>query len=212
MPARHGWEVDWLSSELVKAREEISKLMEENAQLRMKLETHNKFVVHGSRPVTQATVNEIQNQQAALDALIKAQQQQQNLQQLALQQALGMQSGQIQNAMPAQPLDQSMLLPQTMNQLAGLVSKTNMNEAAGSVTSSMGNLGGGGVMTQLTKSLHEPQAQPLLQQQLLGGSSEGMDLKSLLQNQSVSANSAMDIAKVEKLLLAVQKATKNGNG
>merc|ERR1711977_488566 len=58
MPTRHSWEMDWLSCELVKAREQIKKLKEENEQLRLKLESQNQFVVHSSRPV---------QQQAALD-------------------------------------------------------------------------------------------------------------------------------------------------
>jgi hypothetical protein len=230
MPARHGWEVDWLSSELVKAREEIAKVLEENAQLRLKLEAHSKFVVHSSRPVvssTQSMMDGLQTQQA-LDALLKNHHhhQQQSLQQIALRQALGMQSGQIQNAMPApqqqQQIDQSMLLPQTINQLAGLVSKPPPISMSMKTHSNI-NAATALPVAQVTKALQQhdnPSPSSLQQQVMTGGATTAagsqapqnaaMDLTNLLRDQAASASSAMDIAKVEKLLLAVQNATKNG--
>merc|ERR1712078_399935 len=74
MPTRHSWEMDWLSCELVKAREQIKKLKEENEQLRLKLESQNQFVVHSSRPVQQQAALDLTKQQN-LEALLKSNQQ-----------------------------------------------------------------------------------------------------------------------------------------
>merc|ERR1711977_513793 len=54
MPTRHSWEMDWLSCELVKAREQIKKLKEENAQLNPSLFQH----------ATQASIQQAALQQA----------------------------------------------------------------------------------------------------------------------------------------------------
>merc|ERR1712188_50693 len=192
MPTRHSWEMDWLSCELVKAREQIKKLKEENEQLRLKLESQNQFVVHSSRPVQQQAALDLTKQQN-LEALLKSNQQlqaqlnpslfqhatQASIQQAALQQALG-----IQQAMPAQ-LNQNNILAQNISQLAGLTASkpdlSKLSAAAGA--------------TQ-TQNLHE------LQKQMLG-TSNFQELQNLCDQASVSSG-PMDMSKVEKLLLAVQ--------
>ena len=187
MPARHSWEVDWLSSELVKAREEIAKLKEENDQLRLKLETHNKFVVHGSRPIHTSNTDtfEMVKQRAALEALLKNQQQQ-NLQHLALQQALS-----IQNAMPTQ------LTPSTLQQAAisQLASLTQSKPSTSSLPTSSASI-------STSTPLQE------LQHQMLGTTTNFKDLQHLVDQASAHSN-PQDMTQVEKLLLAVQEIQKN---
>merc|ERR1711977_128374 len=192
MPTRHSWEMDWLSCELVKAREQIKKLKEENEQLRLKLESQNQFVVHSSRPVQQQAALDLTKQQN-LEALLKSNQQlqaqlnpslfqhatQASIQQAALQQALG-----IQQAMPAQ-LNQNNILAQNISQLAGLTASK----------PDLGKLSAAAGATQ-TQNLHE------LQKQMLG-TSNFQELQNLCDQASVSSG-PMDMSKVEKLLLAVQ--------
>merc|ERR1711977_528137 len=114
-----------------------------------------------------------------------------------------------------------MLLPQTINQLAGLVSKP-PPISMGMKTQTAAAL----PVAQVTKALQHDNPStsslslPLQQQILTGGATTAtqgdpqaqgaMDLQNLLRDQAASANSPMDIAKVEKLLLAMQKAAKNG--
>merc|ERR1711977_147609 len=192
MPTRHSWEMDWLACELVKAREQIKKLKEENEQLRLKLESQNQFVVHSSRPVQQQAALDLTKQQN-LEALLKSNQQlqaqlnpslfqhatQTSIQQAALQQALG-----IQQAMPAQ-LNQNNILAQNISQLAGLTASK----------PDLGKLSAAAGATQ-TQNLHE------LQKQMLG-TSNFQELQNLCDQASVSSG-PMDMSKVEKLLLAVQ--------
>ena len=192
MPTRHSWEMDWLSCELVKAREQIKKLKEENEQLRLKLESQNQFVVHSSRSVQQQAALDLTKQQN-LEALLKSNQQlqaqlnpslfqhatQASIQQAALQQALG-----IQQAMPAQ-LNQNNILAQNISQLAGLTaSKPDLSKLSAPAGATQ------------TQNLHE------LQKQMLG-TSNFQELQNLCDQASVSSG-PMDMSKVEKLLLAVQ--------
>ncbi|QDZ24762.1 hypothetical protein HOP50_14g72990 [Chloropicon primus] len=82
MPVRHSWELDWLSTELVKARQEVRRLKVENEQLKASLGQSS----HHFSPVTQP----LNPAHQALETILKSQAQHTTLLQLLqLQQALG---------------------------------------------------------------------------------------------------------------------------
>merc|ERR1719235_1446242 len=96
MPSRHSWELDWTSRELTLERQKNQRLEQENEQLRAKLEQVSQLhqpqafaAVPSALPVLAPQMQ----QQKALDAIIKASQQQ-ALQQIALQQLLQHQQSQ----------------------------------------------------------------------------------------------------------------------
>merc|ERR1719379_1474053 len=96
MPSRHSWELDWTSRELTLERQKNQRLEQENEQLRAKLEQVSQLhqpqafaAVPSALPVLAPQMQ----QQKALDAFIKASQQQ-ALQQIALQQLLQHQQSQ----------------------------------------------------------------------------------------------------------------------
>jgi len=107
MPVRHSWELDWLSTELVKARQEVRRLKVENEQLKASLGQSS----HHFPPVPQP----LNPTQQALEAIFKSQAQHSTLLQLLqLQQALG--NPGMQQAQTFQPALAS-LIPTSISEL-----------------------------------------------------------------------------------------------
>lgn len=219
MPARHSWELDWLSTELVKARQEIKRLKSENDALRIQLAQRATLHHHQQQFVHPPPTSHLEHtlaKQHALDAIIQRHQpQQQAALELTKQQA-------IDAILKAN--NQSLVLQQALQQAlhqapqhtpTGHLDPTSpyasIAHAAAIPTTSHLNLAQQLSALQAQQQQPKPAAQNLqdLQKQMLGPSNFE-DLRGLVDHASAGSG-RMDMSKVEKLLLAVQaeNAAKN---